>query len=552
MRIGKKTGTGVAVGVVLISLLSFVTPGDRYFEIARNLEIFATVFKQVNALYVDEVNPNRLMKTAIDAMLESLDPYTNYIPEDEVENFRTENTGQYGGIGIVTRQLGDRTVVTMVMAGYAGERGGIKIGDEIIRINEVAMSKLSNEEAGQLMKGQVGKPISLTVKRPGDTEPLTLQFMREHIKINNVPYHGMLRPDVGYIILSDFTQDAGQEVKNALVNLKNSGASKVILDLRGNPGGLLIEAVNVCNVFIPKGKTVVTTKGKILDNNTTYETLNNPTDTEIPLVILIDRGSASAAEIVAGTLQDYDRGVVLGERSYGKGLVQVSRPLSYNAQLKVTTAKYYTPSGRCIQVLDYSHRRADGSVARVPDSLKRTFHTGNNRVVYDGGGIEPDVSMEPENINPLTEALVESGTLFDYATRYASKLPAAPDPVTFELSDQDYLQFVTWAHTQSFDYKAPMTAAMEQLERAARRERLYEELKPSLETLEKRAEEHRQAEYKLSKDQIKRIISKQVVEHFFLESGGIQSSLHHDPAVAQAIDVLYESARYKEILSRTP
>lgn len=383
--------------IVVIAGLSFTQPAERYFEIAKNLDIFATLFKEVNALYVDEVNPNTLVRTGIDAMLASLDPYTNYIPEDEVEDFRTINTGQYGGIGAVTREIGNRTVVTMIMEGYGAQKGGLKIGDEVLKIDDLELSKLSREQSGQLMKGQVGTPVSLTIKRMGVEQPIRLEFKREKIKVNNVPYFGMVGKDIAYIHLSDFTPDAGKEVRNALVALKDQGAQGVILDLRGNPGGLLIEAVNITNLFLPKGKMVVSTKGKIPENNLSYETLNNPTDTEIPVAVLINRGSASASEIVAGTIQDYDRGIILGEKSYGKGLVQVSRPLSYNSQLKVTTAKYYTPTGRCIQVLDYGHRRDDGSVGSIPDSLKRSFKTTNGRTVYDGGGIDPDIKVQPRS-----------------------------------------------------------------------------------------------------------------------------------------------------------
>ncbi len=377
MFVMKKKVVIFSILLAAIVAVAATEPAERYFEIAKNLDIFATLFKEVNALYVDEVNPNTLVRTGIDAMLQSLDPYTNYIPEDEVEDFRTMNTGQYGGIGAVTREIGDRTVVTMIMDGYGAQRGGLKVGDEVLKIDNHDLSTLSREESSQLMKGQIGTEVTLTIKRLGVEKPIALTFRREKVKVNNVPYFGMVGDDIAYIHLSDFTPDAGKEVKNALVALKEKGAKGVILDLRGNPGGLLIEAVNITNLFIPKGKLVVSTRGKIPENNLSYETLNNPVDTDIPITVLINRGSASASEIVAGTLQDYDRGVILGEKSYGKGLVQVSRPLSYNSQLKVTTAKYYTPTGRCIQVLDYAHRRDDGSVGSIPDSLKRAFKTTN-------------------------------------------------------------------------------------------------------------------------------------------------------------------------------
>jgi len=432
--------------------LSFSTPAERYFEIAKNLDIFATLFKEVNALYVDEVNPNKLVRTGIDAMLTSLDPYTNYIPEDEVEDFRTTNTGQYGGIGAITREIGNRTVVTMIMEGYGAQKGGLKIGDEVLKIDDVELSKLSREESGQLMKGQVGTAVSLTVKRIGVDKAIKLDFKREKIKLNNVPYSGMVNNDIAYIQLSDFTPDAAKEVKNALVALKEQGAKGVILDLRGNPGGLLIEAVNITNLFLPKGQLVVSTKGKIPENNLSYETLNTPVDTDLPVAVLINRGSASASEIVAGTLQDYDRGVIVGEKSYGKGLVQVSRPLSYNSQLKVTTAKYYTPTGRCIQVLDYTHRRDDGSVGSIPDSLKREFKTTHGRTVQDGGGIEPDVKSESREAHLLTQVLFEKGFIFDFANQYAHTHAQAVDARSFTLSNDEYQQFITWMRDKNYTY----------------------------------------------------------------------------------------------------
>ena len=436
--------------------VSYTEPAERYFEIAKNLDIFATLFKEVNALYVEEVNPNKLVRTGIDAMLGSLDPYTNYIPEDEVEDFRTVNTGQYGGIGAITREIGDRTVVTMLMEGYGAQKGGLQIGDEILKIDDISLAKLTREESGQVMKGQVGTPVSLTIKRYGVEEPIKLEFKRERIKLTNVPYSGMIDNDIAYIQLSDFTPDAAKEVKNALVHLKEKGAKGAILDLRSNPGGLLIEAVNITNLFIPKGKLVVSTKGKIPENNLSYESLNIPVDTEIPVTVLINRGSASASEIVAGTLQDYDRAVVIGEKSYGKGLVQVSRPLSYNSQLKVTTAKYYTPTGRCIQVLDYGHRRDDGSVGSIPDSLKKTFKTTNGRTVYDGGGIDPDIKTQNPESHMLTQVLFEKGYIFDYATQYAAKHSEPVDPRTFSLSDDEYQQFLNWMKTKNYSYKSYM------------------------------------------------------------------------------------------------
>ena len=540
--------------LVVVLLLTFVAfsfrkPAEKYFDIAKSLDIFATLFKEVNALYVDEVNPNKLVRVGIDAMLASLDPYTNYIPEDEVEDYRTINTGQYGGIGAITREIEKRTIVTMIIDGYGAQKGGLKIGDEILKIDGIELSKLTREESSQLMKGQVGTTVNLVVKRFGTDKPIELQFKREKVKVNNVPFFGMVGNDIAYIHLSDFTPDAGKEVKNALAALKEKGAKGVILDLRGNPGGLLIEAVNITNLFIPKGKLVVSTKGKIPENNLKYETLNNPLDTEIPVAVLINRGSASASEIVAGTLQDYDRGIVLGEKSYGKGLVQVSRPLSYNSQLKVTTAKYYTPTGRCIQVLDYAHRREDGSVLSIPDSIKQSFKTTHGRTVYDGGGIDPDIKIESIDSHPLTQVLFEKGLIFDFVTEYVHKNPKTIDPRLFSLTDDEYQQFVTWMKGKDYSYKSYIEYGIQQLIEEAKKEKYYEDLKIQLDQINTRLAESKKNELMLFKDQIKKLIEEEIVARQHLDRGRIESAFKYDKDVKKAVDVLHDRAQYKKVLN---
>lgn len=535
--------------IAMLSVLAFSRPAERYFEIAKNLDIFATLFKEVNALYVDDVNPNKLVRTGIDAMLNSLDPYTNYIPEDEVEDYRTLNTGQYGGIGAITRELGKRTVVTMIMEGYGAQRGGLKIGDEIIKIDDIDLANLSREESGQLMKGQVGTPVSLTVKRLGAEQPIKLDFKREKIKVNNVPYSGMLDNDIAYIQLSDFTPDAGKEVKNALTTLKEQGAKGVILDLRGNPGGLLMEAVNITNIFIPKGKLVVSTRGKIPENNLSYETLNPPVDTEIPVTVLINRGSASASEIVAGSIQDYDRGIIVGEKSYGKGLVQVSRPLSYNSQLKVTTAKYYTATGRCIQVLDYTHRRDDGSVGSIPDSLKRAFKTSTGRTVYDGGGIDPDVKIEAPEAHLLTQVLFEKGFLFDFVSHYVTKHPDPVDARTFTLSENGYQEFVTWMKDKNYAYTSYLEYELKQFTQEAKKEKYFTELKGQLDQISARIGDSKKNELTLYKDEIRILLEEEIVARHHLERGSIEVGFKYDLDLKKAIDLLHSNAQYKKILN---
>ncbi|HYG02204.1 MAG TPA: S41 family peptidase [Chryseosolibacter sp.] len=538
----------IAIFLFALVAFSFTRPVDRYFEIAKNLDIFATLFKEVNALYVDDVNPNKMIRTGIDAMLASLDPYTNYIPEDEVEDYRTMNTGQYGGIGAITREIGDRTVVTMIMEGFGAQKGGLKIGDEILKIDDIELKTLSREEAGHLMKGQIGTPVSLTIKRWGATEPLKLEFKREKIKVSNVPYFGMVE-DIGYVQLSDFTPDAGKEVKNAVQSLKDKGAKGIILDLRGNPGGLLIEAVNIANIFLPKGKLIVSTKGKIPENNLNYETLNMPSDTEIPVAVLINRGSASASEIVAGTFQDYDRGVILGEKSYGKGLVQVSRPLSYNSQLKVTTAKYYTPTGRCIQVLDYSHRRDDGSVGSIPDSLKQAFKTMNGRTVYDGGGIDPDISIESVEAYALTQVLYEKGFIFDFVTDYVNRFPTPVDPKNFSMTNDQYQVFVNWMKDKDYQYTSYLEYELQQFTEEAVKEKHYNDVKTQLDFIQKHIADSKKHELMKFKDQIRMLLEEEIVSRFHLERGSIQAGFKYDNEVKKAVEILHDNKTYKRILN---
>ncbi len=544
----KKKIAGVCVVMVSLVLLSFTPPAERYFEIAKNLDVFASLFKEVNALYVDEINPNKTIRTGIDAMLASLDPYTNFISEDEVEDFRTLNTGQYGGIGAVTRMFNNRTVVTMVNENYPAYKNGLKIGDEVLKMNGIELSKLTLEEANHLMRGQVGTSVKLTVKRMGKENPFDIEFKREKIKISNVPYFGMVSTDVGYVQLTEFTPDAGKEVKNALVSLKEKGARYMILDLRGNPGGLLMESVNICNLFIPKGKKVVDTKGKVENSNITYETLNSPIDLEIPVVVLINRGSASASEIVAGTLQDYDRAVILGERSYGKGLVQIPRPLSYNSQVKITTAKYYTPTGRCIQVLDYSHRREDGSVASIPDSLKKEFITSRGRKVFDGGGIEPDITLEAEEAAIISQILYGNGFIFDYATLYAFNHPSIANAKDFSLTNQEYAEFENWMKTKTYTTQSPIEEELAGLTDEAKREKFYEDLKPQLDQIKSRLADSKKTELSRHKDQIKKLLEREIVSRYYFEKGTVETGFKYDREVKAAMDILHNQTEYKKIL----
>lgn len=544
----KIIGTSLVL-VIIIGFFSFTNRGDRYFEIAKNLDIFATLFKEVNAYYVDEINPNTLMNTGIKAMLESLDPYTNYIPEDDIENFRTLSTGQYGGIGAQTRRINGKLYVRMIFDEAPAHKGGLKIGDEIVAINDIPIKGLSRNEVSKLMKGQINTSVSLMVNRYNEPDNITLQFKRGKITIESVPYFGMVDSEIGYLKLTEFTMHAGREVKNAVEDLKKQGANKIILDLRGNPGGLLIEAVNIVNVFIPKGEEIVFTKGKIKENNSSYKTLNSAVDADIPLVVLINSGSASASEIVSGAVQDLDRGVLVGERSYGKGLVQTTRPLSYNSQLKVTTAKYYIPSGRSIQVLDYSHRKSDGSVGKIPESLKSAFKTRNGRVVYDGGGIAVDIEVKNTPLPPIATSLLFGGLLFDYVTEYYYNHDEIAPASEFELSDIEYSKFINWLKDKNYDYTTRMERMVEELSATAKQEKYYSDIESEINKLKENILKNKNTDLSLQKDIIKYLLEEEVVSRYYLEKGEIEVSFAKDEVLIEAINVIKNPNKYHQLLS---
>ncbi|MGB3618778.1 MAG: S41 family peptidase [Catalinimonas sp.] len=547
MKARKKILLPVTLTLALITLLS-ANPSERYFEIAKNLDIFATLYKEVNTYYVDDIRPNTLIKTGIDAMLQSLDPYTNYIPEDEIEDYRTMTTGQYGGIGAVIGKRNGRTLVLMPYDGYPAHEAGLRIGDEILKVNDVDVREKSSSEVSKLLKGQANTTLRLEVERYKTSQPLNINITREKIKINNVPYYGMVNGEVGYLHLSDFTADASREVKKAVVDLKEQGAKKIIFDLRDNPGGLLSEAVNIANLFVPKDSDVVSTKGKVTEWNKTYRALNQPVDTDIPLVVLTSSHSASASEIVAGVIQDYDRGVLVGERTYGKGLVQATRPLTYNSQLKITTAKYYIPSGRCIQAIDYSHRESDGSVAKIPDSLRMAFSTASGRVVYDGGGIRPDVEVEERNYAPITVSLVGQGFLFDYATKYAYEHKSIAEPKAFALTDAEYDAFVAWLADKDYDYSTQVEANLTELTTNAKREKYYDAIKEQLTALEKQITHDKDKDLMKNREEIREQLEQEIVSRYYLQRGKVEASFDDDPDILAALQVLNDGGEFVRLL----
>ncbi|MEQ8556035.1 MAG: S41 family peptidase [Cyclobacteriaceae bacterium] len=545
----RKIGFLILVVFLGVSVWSYKSvENDRYFEIVKNLDIFATLFKEVNSYYVDEINPGQLMRTGIDAMLNSLDPYTDYIPEDDIEDYRTITTGEYGGIGAIVDEKDGVSTIVMPYEGYPAFKAGLKAGDQIIQINGIDISKRNSEERSRLLKGQSKSAITLTIFRPIKNEEFEVTLQREKITIDNVPYFGMVTNNIGYIKLTDFTTEAGNEVKSALKKLKHDGATKIILDLRDNPGGLLEEAVNVSNVFIPRGAEVVTTRGKLSNWTKSYKALNDPVDTQMPLVILTNNGSASASEIVSGVVQDYDRGVLVGRRTYGKGLVQQTRPLAYNSQLKVTTGKYYIPSGRCIQAIDYSHRNDDGSVGKIPDSLKTEFKTAGGRIVFDGGGVNPDIEVEKEQYAPITYSLVHNDLIFGYATKYYYEHPEIGDAREFSFSEEDYQAFTNWLKPKKYDYTTQVEKNIEHLIASAKKEKYYHDIKEQIYALQSETLHNKDLDLVSFKKEITKLMEQEIAGRYYFQDGIIESSFSNDEDIRTAIKVLNDSVRYQSLL----
>ncbi len=537
--------TFVAI-VASVASLAFV---DSYFEISKNLEIFTTTYKEINSNYVDDVDAAKLMRTGIEAMVESLDPYTNFISESEVEDYRFMTTGQYGGVGATIFQRDKYIVVRETYEGYPAQKAGLLPGDVLLEIDGKSMFGKSNNEVSKFLKGSAGTELSMLVKRDGQEKPFKVVLKREEIQIENVPYYGMIDEHTGIIQLKGFTQNAGKEVKKALSELKkNPNLTSVILDLRGNPGGLLHEAVDIANIFVNKGELAVDTRGKNKDSNKKYLTINDPIDASIPLAILTSSSSASASEIVSGVVQDLDRGIIVGQRTFGKGLVQTTRPLTYNAQLKITTAKYYIPSGRCIQALDYSNRNEDGSVGKVPDSLIKEFKTKAGRKVYDGGGVAPDFKTDLPSYSVITQSLLTKNIIFDFVNQYVGKQKNKPTLASFSLSDADYNDFVSYVKSRDFDYQTKSEKLLDDYKEAAVREKYYDAIKADLDLLKTKLLHDKNADLIKFKPEIKEILEEEIAARFYFQKGRIQQSLKNDIEVKKAIEVLNNKELYSNTL----
>jgi carboxyl-terminal processing protease len=544
-----KLKLGSILVVLVIVIWAFQAPSEKYFDIAKSLDIFATLFKEVNAYYVDDVNPKKLIDNSIHGMLDQLDPYTDYIPEEDLEAFSIQTTGQYAGVGALIGIVNKKTVITNPYVGFPAEKGGLHVGDEIIAVDGKNVQGKPTSDVSTLLKGKPKTEVEIEIKRAGQKENIKFKLVREKIKISNITYQGIVSPDIGYIKLDEFTPGAGKEVEDAVNKLKQEGAKKLIIDLRDNPGGSLYEAVNIVNVFIPKGKEVVSTKGKVPDWNKTYNTLNNPLDTEIPIAVLTSGGSASASEIVAGSLQDYDRAILIGQKTFGKGLVQTTRQLAYNAQLKVTTAKYYIPSGRCIQALDYEHRKSDGTVNKFPDSLKREFKTAAGRKVYDGDGLDPDIFLEGPTYGSAIIELVGGGYVFEYATKYCGEHPIPASMKDFKLTDEEYQKFVQWTQGQKISYTTELDQKADELVATAKKEKYYDELKFPLNELKAKIDQNKSSSLTRFKPELVKILEQEIAFHYRLAKGQIEISLDEDKEIIEAKKALADLVTYKKLLS---
>jgi carboxyl-terminal processing protease len=547
LRSGK---LALILGLLLIGAVStgfFVLQETRDFKISKNFDIFFSLFKELNAFYVDEVNPDKLIKTAIDDMLRTLDPYTVYYPESEADEFTFMTTGKYGGIGSLIRGGGEYVTITEVYKGFPADLAGIKPGDLLKKVDGISLKSISSDAVSEKLKGNPGTDISITIERNG--KEYDYKMKREKIVVPPVPYFGMINDNTAYIRFGSFTQGSSADFKNALVALEAKNPKQLIIDLRGNPGGLLTEAVEIVNFFIGAGNDVVSTKGKVKQFDEAFKTTKSPIDDKIPVAILINSGTASAAEIVAGAMQDLDRGVIVGQRSYGKGLVQVTRTLSYNTQLKVTTAKYYIPSGRCIQARDFSHPNPDGSVGIIPDSLISDFKTKNGRIVRDGGGITPDMPAATETLSQVASELYVRNLIFDYATKYYWSHSEIKSPDQLVFTDQDYDDFHNFLVSRKFDYKTITEQSLNELIDNAKKEKYYDIHKDLFNEIQKDVAHNIDQDLATFKTEIEDLIEEELIGRYFYEAGAIEWTLKSDTQVKKAVELLNNREKYTSILS---
>jgi len=529
--------------------LGFLMGGQesKDFKLTRNLDIYISLLRELNAFYVDEIDPEKLVNKSISGMLSTLDPYTSFYPEEDSGDLDFMTTGKYGGFGSLIRKSGEYIQVTNVYKGFPADKNGIRPGDLMLSIDGISLKGVTSDKASDMLKGEPGTEAEIIIRRNG--EELTKKLRRERISISAVPYYGMLDDNTGYIRFTNFTQNCIAEVREALIDLKDKqGAEDLILDLRSNPGGLVNEAVEIVNLFVRPGQEVVSTRGRARQFDAVFRTSKSPVAPDMPVVILINRASASASEIVAGALQDLDRGIIIGERSFGKGLVQVARPLSYKAQVKITTAKYYIPSGRCIQAVDFSHPNEDGSVGYIPDSLIKTFKTRNGRPVKDGGGIIPDITVPSDMLNRFTSELYVQNMVFDFATEYywSNPQPAALD--SLKLNERDMERFTAFLEERKFSYRTNSEALLEELTTSAREEELFNNNSETIEKLREGLSHTLERDMSVYGKDVAELIESELAGRYFYDAGMVRYSLTRDSQVKEAISIAGDKARYQSML----
>ncbi|MBK7570574.1 MAG: S41 family peptidase [Bacteroidetes bacterium] len=548
--IGRRKKLIIVTAIAGGSFLSYSFVEDYYFEVGKNLDIYTTLFRDVNIYYVDSIQPGELMKKGIDAMLSTLDPYTVYIPESEIEDYKmTHISAEYGGIGALVHQRNGEIEISEVYEGFPAQKSDVRIGDKIMSVNGNTAVNRTVDNITEYMKGQKGTSVKIVFKREGVAEPIEKTIVRDEIKFKNVPYFGMVGENTGYIKLSQFLENSSTEVREALVTLKqNPKMTNLIFDLRGNGGGLLREAVEIVNLFVDKNQKIVSQKGKVKEMNIDYFASKTAVDTEIPLIVLVDRGSASASEIVTGSIQELDRGVIIGQRSFGKGLVQQTYNLSYNTLLKVTIAKYYTPSGRCIQALDYTHRNNDGSVSKVSDSLITEFKTKNGRSVFDGSGIFPDIYTDPDYYSPLAISLFSNFLIFDFANKYSREHTSISPAKDFKLTSQEYQDFMKFLTGKKYDYTEKTERSIAELKKTAQKDNHFEALQSEFIALENKMKEYKSKDLLNHEDEIKQILESEISASYYFQKGRLESNFKNDQEVNKAVEVFKDAALYSAIL----
>lgn len=554
----RKTLAGVLIVLLGMGILSF-KEDDRNFQISKNLDLFNSIFKELDMFYVDTLNPEKVIQNGVEGMLALTDPYTEYYPEEEISSLKEMTTGKYGGIGAAIRyyEAKDRIAVVEPTEGMPAAEAGVKAGDIILSVGGKEMTRGTmkpqdfSQKVSDALRGEPGTSFILKVMRPlkNDSTILEFKITRKNIRTNPVPYYGMVRDSIGYLALSSFTENCAKDFKKAFIEMKEQGARSFILDLRDNGGGSLAEAVDIVNFFVPKGQEIVVTKGKLKQAQGSYKTQNEPIDTQIPMVVLVNGASASASEIVSGSLQDLDRAVIIGTRTFGKGLVQTIRPLPYNGTLKVTTSKYYIPSGRCIQAIDYAKKNADGSVARTPDSLTNVFRTAAGREVRDGGGIRPDIEVKGDRVPNIVFYLMNEDIIFDYATRYCWDHPALASVDSFQLTDEDYKEFKKLVKSRDFKYDRQSEKMLKSLKEVAEFEGYMEGAAEEFKALEKKLNHNLDRDLDYFAKQIKGYIAQEIVTRYFYQRGAAMERLKEDEDLEKAIEVLHDAGRYKQILS---